>query len=57
MNINVETLSATKDPDSLSHIELTMRFEEEDYYLFDRLVERIRLTIPEFKKANLIEMK
>lgn len=30
--------------------------EEEDYYMYERLVERIRLGIPEFKESKLIEM-
>lgn len=30
--------------------------EEEDYYLYDRLIERVRLSIPEFREAVLMEM-
>ena len=57
MNINIEEIRATKTPEGLSKVELTLKVEDEDYYLFDRLVERIRVSMPEFREAKLIEMK
>lgn len=57
MNINIEEIRATKTPDNLSRIELTLKIEDEDYYLFDRLVERVKISMPEFREAKLIEMK
>ncbi|EKD29594.1 MAG: hypothetical protein ACD_78C00345G0001, partial [uncultured bacterium (gcode 4)] len=30
---------------------------EEDYYLFERLMERVKLSIAEFKEGKLLEMK
>lgn len=57
MNINIEEIRATRIPDNLSRIELTLKIEDEDYYLFDRLVERVRISMPEFREATLLEMK
>jgi len=57
MKIDVDAMSASKIEDNLSRIEFTLKFEEEDYYLFDRLIGRIKLAIPEFKSGNLLQRK
>jgi hypothetical protein len=36
---------------------MTLESKLEDYYIFDRLIERVTLSIEEFKEAKLIELK
>lgn len=56
MKISTEEISSKRLPPSATEILLTLKIEEEDYYVFDRLVERIRLSIPELEKAELLKM-
>lgn len=57
MRINIDEMNAYTGKDGFSHIIFSLKTEEEDYYLFERLMERVRLSIPEFKEGKLIEMK
>ncbi|MDD5376491.1 MAG: RelA/SpoT family protein [Candidatus Gracilibacteria bacterium] len=57
MRINIDEMSAHTDTDGLSHIVFSLKTEEEDYYLFERLMERVKLSIGEFKEGKLLEMK
>ncbi len=57
MRINIDEMSANTDKDGLSHVIFSLKTEEEDYYLFERLMERVRLSIREFKEGKLLEMK
>lgn len=57
MRINIDEMSARTNEDGLSHIVFSLKTEEEDYYLFERLMERVRVSITEFKEGKLLEMK
>lgn len=57
MRINIDEMSAHIDEDGFSHIVFSLKTEEEDYYLFERLMERVKLSIAEFKEGKLLEMK
>ncbi len=57
MRINIDEMNAYTGKDGLSHIIFALKTEEEDYYLFERFMERVRLSIVEFKEGKLIEMK
>lgn len=57
MHINIEELCMNKISDDESRISFILRIEEEDYYIFDRLLERVKLSIGEFRAGSLIEMK
>lgn len=57
MRINIDEMSAHVDTDNLSHVIFSLKTEEEDYYLFERLMERVKLSINEFKEGKLLEMK
>ena len=57
MRINIEEMSAHPTKDGLSCVSFSLKTEEEDYYLFERLMERVRLSITEFQDGKLIEMK
>jgi uncharacterized protein with ACT and thioredoxin-like domain len=57
MRINIDEMSAYVDANKLSHVVFSLKTEEEDYYLFERLMERVKLSIAEFKEGKLLEMK
>lgn len=57
MRINIDEMNAHIDKNGFSHVLFTLKTEEEDYYLFERLMERVRLSIGEFKEGKLIELK
>lgn len=57
MRINIDEMSARTEADGLSHVVFSLKTEEEDYYLFERLMERVKLSIGEFKEGRLLEMK
>jgi hypothetical protein len=57
MEINIEEISqrTVNDwKDALLYLLLSV--DEEDYYLYDRLVERMKMELKDFKEARLIEM-
>lgn len=57
MRINILEISQKSEEGGKSaRIVFDLLTEDEDYYMYDRLVERIRLGIPEFREAKLIEM-
>ena len=57
MRINIlEIGQKSEDGGKSARMTFDLMTEEEDYYMYERLVERIRLAIPEFKEAKLIEM-
>lgn len=57
MRINIDEMSAHIDSDGLSHVIFSLKTEEEDYYLFERLMERVKLSILEFRDGKLLEMR
>ena len=57
MRINIDEMNAHIDTDGFSHIVFSLKTEEEDYYLFERLMERVKVSIKEFKEGKLLEMK
>ncbi len=58
MQLNVlEMTQKLEEGGKIARISLLMEAKEEDYYLHDRLLDRIRMEIPEFKSGKLIEMK
>lgn len=58
MLINIEEISQKVEGEhgELARLYLLVSVNEEDYYLYERLVERMKLGIPEFKQAQLIEI-
>lgn len=40
----------------MARLFLLISVDEEDYYLYERLIERMKLGIPEFREGKLIEM-
>ena len=57
MQINIEEISQrtiNDGKDALLYLLLSV--DEEDYYLYDRLVERMKMELKDFKEARLIEM-
>lgn len=57
MRVNIDEMSMYTDEDGYARIMFCLKIEEEDYYLFERLMERVRLSIAEFKEGKLLEMK
>lgn len=57
MKINIVGISMKNESGGkIARAYLELHTEEEDYYMYERLVERIRLAIPEFKEATLISL-
>lgn len=57
MQINIEEISQTVVNDGQDALlYLLLSIDEEDYYLYERLVERMKMELKEFKEAKLIEM-
>ncbi|MDD2745489.1 MAG: RelA/SpoT family protein [Candidatus Gracilibacteria bacterium] len=58
MLINIEEISQKTEGENgaLARLYLVVSVDEEDYYLYERLVERMKLGIPEFKEAQLVEI-
>lgn len=57
MRINIEELSTHKTKGGNVQNTLTLESSEEDYFLFERLVEKVKFNIPEFVSAKLLEMR
>ena len=58
MDINILEIAQKMDIGGKSaRITFDLLTEEEDYYMYERLVERIRLGIPEYMESKLIEMR
>lgn len=55
--INIESLTTEKLSDGKVLDRFVLHTDEEDYYLYDRLVERFRFAIPEFIEMHLIGMR
>lgn len=54
--INIESLTTSKLPNGDVSDRFILHSDEEDYYIYDRLVERFRFAIPEFVDMKLISM-
>ncbi|EKE28761.1 MAG: hypothetical protein ACD_3C00018G0010 [uncultured bacterium (gcode 4)] len=57
MNISIEEIKSEKIWTDLVKNIMTLESKIEDYYIFERLIERVSLSIAEFKDAKLLEMK
>lgn len=57
MNINIEEIISVKVWDDKVRNVMLLESKFEDYYIFERLIERISLTIDEFIEAKLIDIK
>lgn len=57
MNISIEELSTHRTDEGNVQNTLTLESQEEDYFLFERLTEKLRFSMPEFVDANLLEMR
>jgi len=55
--INIESLTTKKLEDGKVSDIFILHTDEEDYYLYDRLVERFRFAIPEFIEMHLVSMR
>lgn len=62
MGLNVVSIEQIQDysDDDLNQknvkILLKLSSEEEDYYLYDRIIERFTLMVPEYRSAKLIDI-
>jgi uncharacterized protein with ACT and thioredoxin-like domain len=57
MNLNIEEITQTKGKDNCAIIRFIAKTESEDYYLFDRLIERIKIGVKEFRDYRLLDIK
>lgn len=57
MNMSIEEIKSEKIGTDLVKNVMTLESKIEDYYIFDRLIERVSTSVSEFKDAKLIEMK
>lgn len=55
MNLSIEEFSTHKSGINIV-TSMTLESQEEDYFLFERLLEKIKFTIGEFVSANLIDI-
>ena len=55
--LNIESLSTENLEWGKVVDHFTLRWEEEDYYLYERLVERLRFDIPEMIDSKLISIQ
>lgn len=56
MSLNIDEIRSEKMWDLVKDY-IVLESRVEDYYIFERLVEKLKLDIPEFREAKLIEMK
>ena len=56
MRINIEEISQESSSEGLARLTIAVSIDEEDYYLYERLVERMKLSIAEFRSAKLLEL-
>jgi hypothetical protein len=57
MNINIDELKTEKIENNCIKINLILESKQEDYYVYERLIEKIKLKIKEFKEIKLIDIK
>ena len=58
VGLNIESIGTTKGKKDEINIHLVLKNDEDDdYYLYDRLIERIRFDVPEFISGKLISMR
>ncbi len=57
MNLNIDEIRQTKGENNTAIIRFIAQTESEDYYLFDRLIERIKMSVKEFRDVRLVEIK
>ena len=57
MQINIEDLHTEKTPEGYVRLLLTLKIDQEDYYIYDRLIERLRVSIPAFRSDRLLSME
>lgn len=58
MRINIEEISQKSiNNGTEATLRLVLSFDEEDYYLYDRLIERLKVSIPEFQGAKLLSIE
>ena len=55
MRINIDEISQSSERDGdLARLHLSISVDEDDYYLYERLVERMKLGLKEFKESVMI---
>ena len=57
MKMNIEELHTERIDDGTTRINLVLKTEDEDYYIYDRLVDRLKISVPEFISARLVELR
>ncbi len=57
MELNIEDIQIKTLPNGLKKNIFTLRSDDEDYYIYERLAERIRFVIPDIKDLELISIK
>ncbi len=56
MQINIEDLHTEKIDENDIRMLLTLHIEQEDYYIYDRLIERVRVSIPALRSTKLLSL-
>ena len=55
MRINIDEISQNSEQNGdLARLHLSISVDEDDYYLYERLVERMKLGLKEFKESVLV---
>jgi uncharacterized protein with ACT and thioredoxin-like domain len=57
MQLSIEELATHKTKDGYVQNVLTLESADEDYFLYERLIEKIKFSMSEFVSARLIEMR
>ncbi len=57
MRINIDEIAQkTESNGELARLYLLLSMDEDDYYLYDRLIERVKLSVPEYRNSSLVEI-
>ena len=55
MRINIDEISQNSEQNGdLARLHLSISVDEDDYYLYERLVERMKLGLKEFRESVMI---
>jgi hypothetical protein len=57
MRLSIEELSTHKTKDGYIQNVLTLESAEEDYFLYERLIDKLKFSMEEFISARLVDMR
>lgn len=55
--LNIKNFSVTELENGLIKDTFTLETEDDDYYIFERLEQRLKFEIPEIKEINLLSLQ